>query len=269
MIVRTGAIVLALILTASCAAEVAQTKPASRPPTTTRPSTAAADPAVMKILKDLEAAGEKYATIRGDVTMEIVDHLTGDSEERSGWLAYQQQTAKTPAKFRIHFDTLRQGAGRAIKNKLDYAFDGHYMTVARHSIREMTRYQVAAEGEKVQPTRLGKGPFPLPFGQKADDVLERFHVITRPAEANEPKKTLYLKFIPRRKYYKETHFKRLEMWIDPKMNLPARLVSQDKKKKTTKVTFKNVQTNLKLDQKKIFEMPRPLGWTYKVERLGD
>ena len=219
----------------------------------------------MKILKDLEAAGEKYATIRGDVTMEIVDRLTGDSEKRTGWLAYQKATAKTPTTFRIHFDTLKQGAGQPVKYKVDYAFDGEWMTVANHRIKDMTRYQVKPKGEAVEPMRLGKGPFPLPFGQKTDDMVEHFNIKTRPVGAGEPGGTTYLKLTPRREHYKAINFKRLEMWIDPKTHLPVKLVSLDKKKRTTTVTFKKVQTNAKLDAVKMFHMPRPAGWAYSVK----
>ena len=67
---------------------------------------------------------------------------------------------------RIAFETLRQGAGRKIRAKVDYAFDGQWFTVAKHRIRQMTRYQVAVKGEHVEPMRLGKGPFPLPFGAR-------------------------------------------------------------------------------------------------------
>jgi len=250
-------------LAAACAAGAATTQPAASQ--ATRP---AASPAVMKILTDLQAAGEKYKTIRADVTMEITDRRIGDTEKRAGWIAYQKGDARISGRFRIHFDTLRQGAGPTLREKLDYAFDGHFWTVAKHTIKEMTRYQVVAKGEKAEPLRIGKGPFPLPFGQKADDVLKYYKAETRPIAKNEPKGTVYLKLTARRRRYEDLDAVRVEMWIDAKTNLPVRLVSRDKKKRDTAVTLKNLRTNAKFDPRKMFHMPRPAGWSYKVVPLN-
>jgi len=251
----------------SCAAGAATTRPAASRATmpATRPT---ASPAVMKILTDLQAAGEKYKTIRADVTMEITDRRVGDTEKRTGWIAYQRGDARTSGMFRVHFDRLRQGAGPVLKQKLDYAFDGHFWTVAKHTIKEMTRYQVVAAGEKAEPLRVGKGPFPLPFAQKADDVLSCYKAETRPLGKNEPKGTVYLKLTARPQRYKDLDAVRVEMWIDSRTDLPVRIVSRDKKRRATTVTLKNLQTNAKFDPRKMFHMPRPAGWSYKVVPLN-
>ena len=65
----------------------------------------------------------------------------------------------------------------------------------RHNVRQMVRYEVAAEGEEAKSLTLGEGPLPLPFGQKAKDVLERFEVSTRATTTAEPKGTDYLKMV--------------------------------------------------------------------------
>jgi len=257
------------VLAATAAGAVAQAPgdeaPATQPASATAPAEAV-DPAALEILKDLEAAGEKHRRIRADVEMRTADRLTGDSEAQIGWLAYRKGDERTPAGFRAHFDTRQLGEGPAFKDEVDYAFDGHFFTVAKHKIKDMQRYQVAAEGEAAQPMRLGKGPFPLPFGQRTDDVIERFEVSTRPVKEGEPQGTKYLRLAPRPAHYEDTTYTRVEMWIDPQTHLPVRLVSRDKNKKVTTVAFKNVRTNVDVDPG-LFHMPRPAGWNYRVERL--
>ncbi len=239
-------------------------QPASAPTTApaTRPAT---DPAAMKILNDLETAGEKYKTIKANIVFREVDRMLGESKQHTGWVAYQKSAGKSPTMFRITFETLKLGNGPVSKSKVDYAFDGKFFTVAKHGIKDMMRKQIAAEGEDIQPLKLGTGPFPIPFGQKAADVTRRFEVTTRPSQKTDPKNTRYLKLVPRRKYRKEISFKRAEMWIDTKTQLPVKLVSRDKKKMITTVTFDKLQTNVKIDAKKMFHIPRPAGWTYKIE----
>jgi outer membrane lipoprotein-sorting protein len=247
----------------------APTTAASPPTTTTSPTTATApavDPEAMRILRELEQAGEKHEGLRARVTYEVIDRLTGDSETREGRVFFLRGSDRRPTKFRISFRTLQQAGGPKILARVDYAFDGHWLTVAKHRIKQMTRYQVVTEGERAQPLKLGKGPFPVPFGQKADDVLEYFHVSTRPLREGEPENTDYLKLVTRESRSEEVNFNRLEMWVDRKTHLPVKLVSRDKSERMTAVTFENIETGVELSEE-TFRLPRRLGWQYRVERL--
>ncbi len=263
-----------------------------KPDTTT--SAPAVDPAVMAILKRLEAAGEKYPNITANIDYKVDMLQTGDTESRTGRVYYQGPTEKTPAKFRIHFDTLRQGKGPKIKDVVDYAFDGAWLTVRKERIKQMSRYQVARPGEKVNPLQLGKGPFPVPFGQKADTVIKHFRPTTRPTRntgvslvdrstgvspvkkhgrdghatlKTDPKDTDYIKLTTRRRYRKEFSVVWLEMWISRKTSLPVKIVAEDRSENQTTVIFKDTKTPKSFD-KKIFTLPRPpAGWEYHVEKF--
>jgi outer membrane lipoprotein-sorting protein len=239
---------------------------ATRPVATTTAS--APSPAAMEALKAMEAAGEKYKTIRAGIDYNVDMAQTGDQERRTGYVAYKAAGQKEPAKFRISFDTLRLGEGAVTKDQLDYVFDGQWLTVAKHRIKQMTRYQVAAPGEKVEPMRLGKGPFPVPFGQKADDVLTHFEVTTRDARKSDPPKTTYLKMLPRRERQQELSSKQVEMWVDVSTGLPAKIVSLDKNENITTVVFTDIKTGADVDPK-LFTAERPAGWEYVVKPLGE
>jgi hypothetical protein len=250
--------------------QTSQPTTTSRPITTTSPTTATApavDPEAMRILRELEAAGEEHEALRAEVTYEVIDRLTGDSETREGRVFFRRGDEKDrPTKFRISFRTLRQAGGPKILAQVDYAFDGHWLTVAKHRIKQMTRYQVVTEGKQAQPLKLGKGPFPVPFGQKADDVVEYFHVTTRPPREGEPENADYLKLVTRDSHSDEVSFTQLEMWVNRKTHLPVKLVSRDKSERTTAVTFEKIETGVELSEE-TFHLPRRLGWQYRVERL--
>lgn len=256
---RTIAMLVAVVLSAG--GVWAQT-PASMPAT----APAAPSPAVMKILADLEKAGEANRTIQSEIVYEVVDRLTGDKEHRTGGVYYQRETEQESAKFRVTFNTLRQGDGPNKADKVDYAFDGEYLSVAKERIKNLTRYQVAAPGQRVQTMRLGKGPFPLPFGQKADDVLEHFEVVTRAPAAGDIPNSDYLKLTPREAHRQDVSIVWLEMWVDRSTHLPVKIVNRDKDKKTTTVVFRKIRANERLTPQ-VFHMDRPAGWTYEVKPL--
>ena len=237
----------------------------SRP--TSQATSASVDPNVVRILDALEAAGEKHATIQADVFHRVVMRMSGDSEERTGHVGFQRQAGKTPASFYIRFDTLRQGAGQRIKDEVEYAFDGEWLTEAKHRIKSMTRWQVVPEGQQADPLKLGKGPFPVPFGQKTEDVLRHFAASTRPPTPSDPNNTDYVSLVTRDEYKNDLSFLRLEMWVDRATRLPVKLVTADKNKDVTTVVFSKVQTDEKVDPK-LFKIAFRPGWQLRVVPLN-
>jgi outer membrane lipoprotein-sorting protein len=224
------------------------------------------DPKAMAILHRLEAAGKKYATLRAELFYRVEQRLTGDVETRTGWVAFQQETDKEPPTFRVTFQTLQLDRGPKRKQVVDYIFDGHWLTVAKHAIKTMTRYQIAAEGEKVQALRIGKGPFPVPFGQKTEDIVRHLRPSTRKAAASDPPNTDYLLLTPRPGKKKVVNFTKLELWVDRNTNLPVKVRTRDDSKNITTVEFKDIQTHAEL-QPDLFAMEKPPGWTQSIERL--
>ena len=146
------------------------------------------DPAALKVLVALEQAGAAYQTLRADLEMTALLPALGDREQRTGWVAYRRGSAAEAEKIRVHFETLKLGDGPNTRQREDYAFDGQWATEAKHSVKQLTRWQVAAEGQRVQAMRIGKGAFPpLPFGQKAREVLEYYAAkLLPPAEGDPP-----------------------------------------------------------------------------------
>lgn len=244
----------------------AKTQPATRKSAESVKPGPAVAPAARAILNRLEKAGEKYTTLRTDVEYRLEDRMTGDEEFRTGWAAYQKKTDKQPGKFRVSFERLALGIGRPRKSKQDYIFDGQWLTIAKHRIKSITKLQIAAEGEAVDALKLGKGPFPIPFGQRAVDVIRYLEPTTRKPDKKDPKNTSYLRFVPRRGQEKDVNFVRLEMWVDNKTNLPVKIRTKDAGKKNTTVTFKNIKTQTTIDPK-LFTMKKPPGWDLTVERL--
>ena len=184
-------------------------------------------------------------------------------------MAYAAGSDSQNPRFRVHFETLAHGQGQAkTRARLDYAFDGKWFIMVNHRARQYHGQQVAAEGQRVDPVKIGRGPFPLPFGQKADDVLEHFTVKARPAAKGEPAGTTYLDLRTIRRFRKDFNLVRLEMWLDPKLNLPVRIISHDAGTSVSTVDFADIKTNAKLADE-VFAPPRSPGYSVEMKKLGE
>lgn len=234
------------------------------------------DPAARRLLERLEAAGDRYRTLEARIDYTIEDRMTGDSERRTGTIRYDRGDANTPPRFHVGFETLTLGGGRPFQQREQYGFDGRFLTVRKDRLKQMTRYQVVAEGERAEPMKLGEGDFPLPIGQEVEEVLRRFEVDTRPPREADPEETDYLRLAPRQgdpaggedAAEQAANFLRMEMWIDRRNDLPVRIRTLDRQKRIKIVEFSEIQTDVEFPEGTFF-LPRPSepGWSYRVERL--
>ena len=109
---------------------------AAKPTTSTAP---AVSPGVMKILQAMEETGKKHATITADIDYHLNKTLVGDTQARTGNVAFSRETPKQAARFRVHFATLKRGDGKAAAVRVDYAFDGTWLSKADYGLRQITR----------------------------------------------------------------------------------------------------------------------------------
>ncbi|HUS47465.1 MAG TPA: outer membrane lipoprotein carrier protein LolA [Phycisphaerae bacterium] len=263
-----------IVLSTDCAAQGpgqtggdAATQPAPASGPTSRPATdtAPAEPQVDAVLKALEQAGEKFGTIKGDIQYQVVNRMLGDKEVRTGWVAYQKAAKDTPAGLRVHFATLRLDEGAQFDEKIDYAFDGKRLSIARHKLKQISRYRIPHD-QRNQPIKLGEGPLPLPFGQKAEEMLKHFTITTRAPDSDDPKNTDYLKLVPQAERADRLNVSHIEMWVARDTGLPAKIVSVALDGNETTVELSKLQTDMKLEES-VFSLSKPTGWRESIQDL--
>ncbi|MCP4377561.1 MAG: hypothetical protein GY794_15460, partial [bacterium] len=225
-----------------------------------------------KILDAMEASGKATKTIRTDFTYKTVNTSLGDSEYRTGWIAYQsKQTIKSgdksitiPPMFRVHFETMRLGKGKTVTKRVDYIFTGKVLIIAREANKNIIRMQLPPNVKDADVLQLGKGPIPVPFGQKTADMIKHFVCTTRPKRFTDPKDTVYLNLVPRKKHAKDLSTVYVHMWVSTKNHLPAKIVTRDKSKNIITTTFSKMVIN-KAVKKSLFTFPKPSGWKVIVQ----
>jgi len=271
------AVGLAVLWPGACVAQADEAKTDEPTPAATDAAADSAQPgeAVLALLKDLERAGDTFTAVKADIVYTVFSPVLGDKETRVGFVLYDAAKGDRPARFRIHFDTRQDGDGPRVKDVMDYAFDGFWMCIADHANKKLQQIQIAAPGEKVEPLRLGKGPFPMPFGQKVDDVLEFFDATTRDPLPTDPPNTRFLRLTPKAGKADQVNFTQVEQWVDKETNLPVKLVANEKNKTVSTVLFGKREGNKVLMDTipKIrdndFKLEKPTGWQLEIIRMDD
>lgn len=185
------------------------------------------------LLRDLETVGNDIRTLSARVRYTRIFALEGDEQVRDGNLWYldwpEGENSPRQRGFAIQFDRLRMG-DRIDEVSRRYAFDGEWLLEADGETRVATRRQVVAPGERFDPLKLGEGPFPVPIGQKRDEILERFAAELLPADIGlsdpqlravvQAKPTYQLRLTPRERYAEDMELAEIRLWYPADTLLP-------------------------------------------------
>jgi outer membrane lipoprotein-sorting protein len=134
---------------------------------------------------------------------------------------------------------------------------------------QVTR-RVLKPGQKLDPLKLGEGPFPLPIGQDPAEVLKNFDVVLKPLGKDDPPGTTHAGLTPRPGTRFARKFQSIDVFVDPKTHFPTRIETVDRDGVTTHTTD---LSNIKINQglKDIdFQLPEPgKDWGVSEEDLAD
>ena len=246
------ALFTALFAAAGTAAPPAQpqpaaaARPAAPPPAAAQPAAApaaaapaaagelAADATVDQILDALHVRGQNLNSFDAKVTLTESDVSTALGSTRSGIARYQKKPDASE-RMRVVFDQKIEGK-RVFNEKIEYMLDGQWLIDRDHNKRIEVRRQVLKPGEKTNLLKLGEGPFPLPIGQKKEDVKKLFNVTKAKPAKNDPPGTLHLRLKPVAGSQFARKFSEIDVWVDAKTHMPRKIETLDPKQTTTRGT---------------------------------
>jgi hypothetical protein len=220
---------------------------------------------VEAVLDRLERAGERVADLSANVKHDVFDVIIEDRQVKVGVIRYRR--AEPNAQFLVQFDRLEEG-GIVVEKKEWFVFDGRWLTEARELTQQVVKREIVAQGERIDPFRLGEGPFPLPFGQKKQEMLEHFEIALAPPAPGESAQTDHLRCVPRPGTKMADEYGQLDLWVDRSLDLPVKIVADQKKdNKRVTVTFTDMKLNTGVAGS-TFEFKPPPGWPAPtIERL--
>jgi hypothetical protein len=244
----------------------AQTSAAAPPP-----APRAADAEIDKILTRLERRQVRDLHAQLAWQQRYVVDEEADAVTKRGEIWYQD--ASPVARFLIQFkEKIASGRRDALDER--HLFDGQWYTELQSRTRSYTRREIRKPDDPGDPYKIGQGAFPLPFGQKKEDILREFDVQRLDAAPDDPPDTDHLRLTPRTGTKTEQTYKRLDFWIDrtgQTAGLPI-MVRVAKKDGTGKVNsyvtirFTDVRLNAGFSTS-VFKLDCPAGYDQTVEPL--
>jgi len=105
-----------------------------------------------------------------------------------------------------------------------YLFDGRWLYQGVERLKEVTKQEMARPGERLDLFDIEKTPFPLPFGQKKDQILKNFDVtLALPSEGDLPG-TDHLILAPKPSSRMYRKYDRVDLYVHRDVHLPTKIV---------------------------------------------
>ena len=225
------------------------------------------DPVVDKVLDALDKCGKDLTDFAADVSLAESDPSTGTDRLKIGKVWYQK-LANDETRIHVIFDQ-KKSTGKFEKYQQEYLLEAGKLIEMNFEKKVQTRRQVLKPGEKLNPLKLGEGPFPLPIGQARDEVYKNFAVKLIAAQKDDPAKTTHLLLKP----VTGTRFAKNIVQLDVFVNetgFPARIVTLDKDGSTERTTdLSNVKINGGVKDENFTVAKLTKDWTVKETGLSD
>jgi outer membrane lipoprotein-sorting protein len=204
------------------------------------PTDASVDP----VLQQLEQVGKSLREFSGRIKLIETDNTLLQETIRVGNVWYQKRPDGS-ARIRVLLDRrLSEDQKHASPEKIEYVLDGPWLIDRNYQTRNEVRRQVLKPGQKMDLFKLGEGPFPMPIGQNPQDVHRLFGVKLVPPTKDDPANTVHLQLTPKPETELARKFAAIDVWVDQKTHMPARIDTLDVKKQTTRSTeLKDIVVN--------------------------
>lgn len=223
---------------------------------------------VNDILDALDARGKGLRDFTADVSLAETDALSGETSTLLGKV-YFQGKGEGNTRIRINFDKKQIGDAKQPYRKEYILKDGRLIERDFKRKQEIDR-QVLKPGQKTNLLKLGEGPFPLPIGQPRQEVLKTFEVKKVEPAKDDPAGTVHVQLIPKPGSQFARKFGSIDVWVDVKANFPRRIVTDNKRAKTTNTTdLGEIKINSGLDEK-VFNTESVGGdWMVRTEQMEE
>lgn len=239
---------------------------ASRPSSAPASQPASLDPAVEKILDRLEK--KNVRDIQADIVYVKKDPVLELEEKYKGILRFIED--KPSPRFLIRFDQ-SVIEGLVDKSKEWHVFDGRWYTEAREKTKVAIKREVVRPEDKGAEDlfRIGKGPFPMPFGQKKDDIVRHFTIRLVAGGPEDPPNTDHLECTPLPGTDMDRRYGKVHFYIDRTMDVPVSVATVAKEdNQEISATFTNIKLNTGMAASEV-NLPDLPGYEVREEPLSE
>jgi outer membrane lipoprotein-sorting protein len=215
------------------------------PPTARGDAPLGPDSSLDAVLDALAARGNDLKDFSADVALHTADNRTGEDSAQIGTVVYD--TGGGNSRIKVSFDKKQteSGDGKRMsqKQRLDYLLENGWLTDRDYQKKLEVRRQVLRPDQKMNLLKLGEGPFPLPIGQDKEEVKKQFDASKVAPAADDPKGTVHVKLVPKSGTPFSKRFRQIDVYVDPKSNMPSRIDTVEKAGTTRSTELTNVKLN--------------------------
>ena len=261
-----GVCTLAVSLTAGCLGQDQRANsPDTASPAGNQDSVAAstslpADAALDQILDVMDQRGRDLRDLSAKVTLTDTDAALGDETARIGRFSLSN-SGDGGTRARVLFDKKRSGE-RTVEEKIEYVLDGGKLIDRNYTRKLQVTRTVLRPGEKMNLLKLGEGPFPLPIGQKRQDVYQNFDVKKVEPKQDDPPETLHVALTPKPQTSLARKFKTIDVWVNRQSGLPQRIQTMDPNEVTVRTTdLEDLKINAGVPDTDFSLSPIDASWT--------
>lgn len=269
---------------------VATAQPGATPPQTVRPEfPPAAQPAggaeaapiqtADDLLLALETADAGLRSLTTDILWAQTFALAGDMQMRWGALSYRVDPPAADGlpprrAFAIQFSRKQVGERRPAPERIDYVFDGEWFLERIHADRQAFKRQVVPPGQRADPLRVGEGPFPIPVGQKREEIVTRFVAeLIDPIDGLDPRLvpfvedgagTYALQLTPHADLVEDTTWRQIRIWYDKDTLEPRLAWTINAAEDESYVQLLNIERDVRIDETVFSTAVPEAGWELYV-----
>ncbi len=235
------------------------------------------DPELDALLDKLEHTADDLRNFTARIVYRKTDGLLNRKETRTGNIIYisepvQGLPGNQIRKFAIIFDILVVNEQRRQRNK-HYIFDGRWLAEIDDRNKQFQAREIVPPGRVLDPLKLGEGPFPLPLGQKKNEVLKRFVVdwadIPPSGMLAGLENVIGIVLVPRPGSDEAGEFNRVDVYYDKKTMLPVGVDALHRNGDRKTVRLKEMAHNIELDAQTLSKVniapPQDDEWVVIVE----
>jgi len=222
---------------------------------------AALDPAARDTLKMLQDRRNTLKDFQAGVIYDVYHKKTDDREGKRGTVDYLDDPKAGPT-FSVRFTIDTVDGTPVKKHAQDLVFDGANVTRIDYAGKTYTRRTVVDPDAKPGDATSLNGGLPLPIGMNVEDVVRNFEVTIEPSPGLDQ---IVLKLIPRADAAGKFDFKRLEMTVDKKLQLPVKIIRTERNGDLTTVEFTDPAINTGKSKMVDTTMPKGSDWTLDLK----
>jgi outer membrane lipoprotein-sorting protein len=225
----------------------------------TQPVTLSTKSSLDDVLDALDARGQNLQDFTADIKLSDSDNVQGNTTASIGTVVFQRKP-NGDARIRVHFTLRQDDNGQTTRHEHDYSLENGVLVERQYEEKKQINRRVLKPGQKLDLFKLGQGPFPLPLGQKKEDVEELFDAKKIDPAPGDPPGTVHVQLTPKPDSQFARDFSVIDIWVDDQTNMPARIQTVDANNTATKTTdLTHIRLNTGVSDPQFAAPPLPSG----------